>query len=510
MSSRKKTLKRGISSGSSSEDVHDDDVLVSKAESLPNSIDPTDGEAYWIARYGSITPPSEKSFLVMSQGLVENKARRAEAPVNFSRSFLVRCRQWFPIPKIIVRVLDHFEVSISQLNPTSFQHLIGVMILSYEHGLSLTTYQFEAIFSQQLVSKPHLYRLVPRKYMTVIKGLISNSNSWTKFFFFVRVNDAFVEENCISLFRIKANDSPFINPLYPFPEDVIEMRDLLRNGPFFWTFFMPRRVRKALRFVHPDLVVGVEADNDSESDDPAPCDVPAEETNVWASKGKGIDLGDIEFSVDDSILPGWDPDLAYGDSSGSSEVHIPDFDEFLAGLPLSFDPPSSKDELGRSEVVAEGSCIINGVLNILGSALETSHGEAMVYRFKAVKAEKNLARMQNEILERDSSLPRIMTRPSVERKGECRGSVGALWKTHADDFVFKDEMELMKGGMNDHAHAEALIFPIDGRIQGFWDLILVSPDTEEVATEAAGYDEEVNCPADAFGASMSGGFNFDL
>ncbi|KAF3496907.1 hypothetical protein DY000_02053697 [Brassica cretica] len=505
----KKTLKRGISRGSSSEDVHDDDVLVSKAESLPHSIDPTDGEAYWIARYGSITPPSEKSFLVMSQGLVEKKARRAEAPVNFSRSFLVRCRQWFPIPKIIVRVLDDFEVSISQLNPTSFQHLIGVVILSYEHGLSLTTDQFEAIFSQQLVSKPHLYRLVPRKYMTVIKGLISNSNSWTKFFFFVRVNDASVEENCISLFRIKANDSPFINPLYPFPEDVIEMRDLLRNGPFFWTFFMPRRVRKALRFVHPDLGVGVEADNDSESDDPAPCDVPTEETNVRSSKGKGIDLGDIEFSVDDSILPGWDPDLAYGDSSGSSEVHILDFYEFLAGLPSSFDPSSSKDELGRSKV-----------LNILGSALETSHGEAMVYRFKAEKTEKDLARMQNEILERDSSLPRIMTRPSVERKGEayslvgdfreCRGSVGALWKTHTDDFVFKDEMELMKGGMNDHAHAEALIFPIDGRIQGFWDPILVSPDTEEVATEAAGYDEEVDCPADAFGASMSGGFNFDL
>ena len=71
-------------------------------------------------------------------------------------------------------------------------------------------------------------------------------------------------------------------------------------------------------------------------------------------------------------------------------------------------------------------------------------------------------------------------------------------------------METMEGGMNDYAHAEALISPIDMRIQGFWDPIPVSPYTGEVTTEVTGDDEEVDCPAEAFGASMSEGFNFDL
>uniref|UniRef100_A0A0D3BWU6 Uncharacterized protein n=1 Tax=Brassica oleracea var. oleracea TaxID=109376 RepID=A0A0D3BWU6_BRAOL len=271
---------------------------------------------------------------------------------------------------------------------------------------------------------------------------------------------------------------------------------------------------KALRFVHPSPALGGETRSDSEPDDQGPDAAPTIATGLNSSKGKDIDLGDLEFLVDDCMLQGWDPDLAFGDGSGTSEVPIPDFDDFFAGLPSGFDAPPATNESGRPKFG----------LNLLGSAIEASHREAMIYRFKAEKAEKDLtylARMRDELLARDAQLARDHARAveygnlkdafnSLGDFRECRGSVGSLWKTRADDFVFEREMELMKGGMKDHAHAETLISPIDGKIQGFWYPIPVSPDTVETTTDFAGDDEEVNYPADAFGASLSGNFNFDL
>src|SRR5690606_20185246 len=115
---------------------------------------------------------------------------------------LLRARLWFPIPSVIVWTLNRFGLSIGQVAPRGLQHIVGILILSYEFGIDLTASHFENLLSPQRGRTYHLYYILRAKnLMAVIIGLASHEKMWKDAFFFVRANEASIERECIADFQ---------------------------------------------------------------------------------------------------------------------------------------------------------------------------------------------------------------------------------------------------------------------------------------------------------------------
>ncbi|KAF2600448.1 hypothetical protein F2Q68_00008427 [Brassica cretica] len=142
MTSRKRSSKKKTSPQSSSGNPCTNEEIVAKEEF---EVEQEEKEAYWDALCGSITPPPEspERDCVSSPGAWgECEKDPPEGFFTCYEAFLTRHRMWFPIPEAIVRTLDRFELSISQLNVAALQNFLGVLILSYELGMDLSPDDF--------------------------------------------------------------------------------------------------------------------------------------------------------------------------------------------------------------------------------------------------------------------------------------------------------------------------------------------------------------------------------
>uniref|UniRef100_A0A0D3EA27 Uncharacterized protein n=1 Tax=Brassica oleracea var. oleracea TaxID=109376 RepID=A0A0D3EA27_BRAOL len=408
--------------------------------------------------------PSRVVFRVLVHG--ESAEDPPEGFFTCYEAFLTRCRMWFPIPEDIVCALDRFELSISQQNVAALQNFLGVLILSYELGMDLSPDDFEGLWSSLKTSIDYSYCMAPKRHMSIIQGHTSNAKGWFERFFYVRIDGASVEDNCLPLFRGKWN----------FHRDSFTL-DKIRNEV---ALYRSRAISRPLRA--------------SDMDKPHSDDIPDQRERVRPRKGKGIALEDRNFVSEDLPLPGWNPGFTPGDGSGTSEAPLPD--DFFSNLPPGFTTPASLDKASRREVSRKEMRVFN-------STLDGSFREACLSHFKSEEIERKFIRFQNEVAERERRQAESHSRALIraERKGrraiaaelarratlfdaefrsfkdaqdyvgdfcECRGSVGTLWKSQNADFSYLSEVAEMSGLMAGCAQAESMVPPIKGRIRELW------------------------------------------
>ncbi|KAF3612001.1 hypothetical protein DY000_02049065 [Brassica cretica] len=479
MTSRKRSSKKKTSPQSSSGNPCTNEEIVPKEEF---EVEQEEKEAYWDALCGLITPTPEvfyptrpatqldltlssrtspaylktlREFLRVPSGVVfrvpvhgESAEDPSEGFFTCYEAFLTRCRMWFPIPEAIVRALGRFELSISQLNVAALQNFFGMLILSYELRMDLSPDDFEGLWSTRKTSIDYSYRMAPKRHMSIIQGHTSNAKGWFERFFYVRIDGASIEENCLPLFCGKWKFHRANSVLPKIPRDLFSKRDLLLNGPFFWDSFTLDRIRNAVALYQSR---GISRPlRASDMDEPHPDAVPDQRERRGALshfKAEEIERKFIRFQNEVA-----ESECRQAESHSRSLIRA--------------------ERKGRRTIAAE-------------LARRATLFDAEFRSFKDAQ-------------------------DYVGDFRECRGLVGTLWKSKNADFSFLSEVAEMSGLMDGCAQAESMVPPIEGRIRELWEPIDVSEDMTEAGADAADEGGEVDQPADSFGFSMSGYLDLDL
>uniref|UniRef100_A0A0D3D442 Uncharacterized protein n=1 Tax=Brassica oleracea var. oleracea TaxID=109376 RepID=A0A0D3D442_BRAOL len=344
-SSTKSRRDRSVPDGSSSQHVG----VVPKVEFSADSIDPEEIDAYWTTR-GEVKPrlpmlwvppllkqtliPESVEFCLLEGWEVSQFPHKGY--LTCYEAYLMQCHLWFPIPELIVQLLNRFNLSISQVNPCGLQHLVGILVLSYELGITLDADLLEALEQ----------------------------------FFLVRVSDASVEASTIPIFRTgwgKKVSATF----YLVPEGLLTVRELLGGRPSFWVDFSPKRVRRVVALYRsrfqPDLPTKEGLESSMDGFIPYVPHTKRDRSKPRKDKHLMVD----KYMVDRQLSP----DNILKDYLDSQAGGISGEQFNFDGL-FEFDFPPIEGGSNEVQDFSKAARMVNGGLLMINRALDTSKQEA--------------------------------------------------------------------------------------------------------------------------------------
>ncbi|GMN57871.1 hypothetical protein TIFTF001_026979 [Ficus carica] len=100
------------------------------------------------------------------------------------------CGLRLPLPPLLVRTMNHYNLAIPQLMPNRMRVFLGLIVLSEEANIDLSVDDVLAIYYPQENSKDHgRYSMYPRRKKQVVGEMKNADRYWQDRYFFMHVNN---------------------------------------------------------------------------------------------------------------------------------------------------------------------------------------------------------------------------------------------------------------------------------------------------------------------------------
>ncbi|KAF2572995.1 hypothetical protein F2Q70_00002155 [Brassica cretica] len=370
------------------------DNIAPKVEFSDHSIDPEEVDANWTSRgevkhptpgtcHPALVPESVEFRLPVAEEVAESLP---DGYFTCFEVYLMQCHLWFPLPRVIVRLFIRFGLAIGHIKPCGLQHILKILVLSYERGMPLDVDHLEALLMPK--GSSDTVQLGPRPNRAIIAGFVSNYRVWKKTRWGRKGTfDCLYASFGFDDIRSYVSVSHFVvtNPLPPAPDGLNTNIDLLRSGISYWASFTPKRVRRAValhrsRF-QPDLPV--EEGEDPSMDGFVPYEAPEERERSRTRNDKHIVVDDDEANK------GCFSENLLGDYFNGEPI---DLDEVLGS-----NLPTAEGGSDKGPEFTKTSRLVNGGLLMMNRAPDASNQEARMAQFRADKADMEIARMREEL-----------------------------------------------------------------------------------------------------------------
>ncbi|CAH8262035.1 unnamed protein product [Arabidopsis lyrata] len=124
--------------------------------------------------------------------------------------YFTECRLWFPLPEFLTSYCSRRNIAFSQLSVASIRNAAGLVILASEENIDVNIQLFKEVTTFSIGRQnPGIVCASSRRNFKIVYDARSMTTDWRKRFFFVKLNEASVEDIHLSCDNVWKMDPGF-------------------------------------------------------------------------------------------------------------------------------------------------------------------------------------------------------------------------------------------------------------------------------------------------------------